>query len=67
MSAIYRVEERKCATCRYWDGARTLEFRADKAFAVRVEGMAAPCLAYRGQTRTPATCCSRWVKWEKLG
>ncbi|MBR4653639.1 MAG: hypothetical protein IKO72_09780 [Kiritimatiellae bacterium] len=36
MSAVYRVEEKKCATCRWWNGERGVEFRANKPFYVKV-------------------------------
>lgn len=66
MFPIYSVEKKKGTTCRCWNGARMHEFRADKAYAVRVEDPATSGLAYRGQTKTPETCCSLWAKWEKL-
>ena len=35
--ATYRITEKKCATCRWWTGQRTVEFRANKPFYVKVE------------------------------
>lgn len=65
-TAVYRVTEKKCATCRWWQGARGLEFRNYQPFYVVVEAGPAPCMALKGQQKTPATTCSRWSKWEKL-
>ena len=48
--AVYKITEKKCATCRWWDGQRTIEFRANKPFYVKVDAEAADCMA---QKRTP--------------
>ena len=64
--AVYRVTEKKCATCRWWQGSRTVEFRVLSPNYVKVEAAPAPCMALNGQAKTPASFCSRWSKWEKL-
>ena len=35
-------------------------------FYVKVEAGPAPCMALKGQQKTPATTCPRWSLWEKL-
>ena len=65
-TANYRTTEKKCATCRWWQGARMVEFRNNQPYYVSVDAAPAPCMALKGQARTPATTCPRWVKWEKL-
>ena len=64
--AVYRVTEKKCATCRWWQGTRGVELRGYQPYYVKVDAGPAPCMALNGQTRTPATTCPRWAKWEKL-
>ena len=64
--AVYRVTEKKCATCRWWQGARGIEMRANQPYYVKVEAAPAPCMALGNQPKTPATACPRWCKWERL-
>ena len=65
-TATYRTAEKKCATCRWWQGARGIEMRNYQPFYVKVEARPAPCMALKGQAKTPATTCPRWSLWEKL-
>ena len=65
-TATYRAAEKKCATCRWWQGARGIEMRNYQPFYVKVEAGPAPCMALKGQQKTPATTCPRWSMWEKL-
>ena len=53
--AVCRVSEKKCATCRWWQGARGVEMRGYQPYYVKVEAAPAPCMALNGQSRTPAT------------
>ena len=65
-TATYRVTEKKCATCRWWQGARGIEMRGYQPYYVKVDAAPAACMALNGQMKTPATVCPRWAKWEKL-
>ena len=60
-----RGTDRKCATCRWWQGARGVEMRANQPYYVKVEARPAACMA-GGQPRTPNNVCPRWSRWEKL-
>ena len=61
MSVPYQVKRKCCATCRYWDGDRKLEFRANKLFQVQVTGLGAPCMAKPNSAKqTPVNYCSMW-------
>ena len=64
-TATYRITEKKCATCRWWDGQRSVEFRANKPFYVKVEAEAADCMAQK-RTPTPGDRCPKWMIWEKI-
>ena len=66
MAAVYRIEEKKCATCRFWNGERQLEFRANKPFYVKVGYSNSTCVAKSDGTSSAATYCSKWLRWEKL-
>ena len=65
-TATYRTTEKKCATCRWWQGARGIEMRNYQPFYVKVDAAPAACMALNGQAKTPATTCPRWSQWEKL-
>lgn len=62
----YRITEKKCATCSFWDGVRQIDFRADKPFYVKANAGHADCIAQKGRKSTGATYCPKWQLWEKL-
>ena len=64
--AVYRVAEKKCATCRWWQGVRSIEMRNYQPYYVKVDAASAVCMALNDQAKMPATTCPRWAKWEKL-
>lgn len=64
--AVYRITDRKCATCRWWQGTRGVELRGYAPCYVKVDSALAPCMALNNQMRTPANVCPRWSKWEKI-
>ena len=59
-SAMQKVSltDKKCATCRWWQGSRDIQFRDMKPFKVECDAITAP-EAY-------SASCPRWVAWEKL-
>ena len=66
MSAVYRIEEKKCATCRWWNGARGIEFRANKPFYVKVGNSSSTCMAKSNGPASAATTCPKWTRWEQI-
>lgn len=66
MTAVYRIAEKKCATCRWWNGARGIEFRANKPYYVKIETARSACMAKGNTTTTPANTCLRWAAWGKI-
>ena len=63
------ITHKKCATCRYWSGAREIIFIGTEPKFVRVAGVidSAPCSAWFNRKFAAAgTCIFRWSKWEKL-
>lgn len=63
------ITHKKCATCRYWSGAREIIFVGTEPKFVRVAGVidSAPCSAWQGRKYAAAgTCGIRWCKWERL-
>ena len=58
------LKDKKCATCRWWQGDRQIIFWAQKPFKVECDAKGA-CDAIRGP-KTYSGTCSRWVAWEKL-
>jgi len=63
---VYRVTEKKCATCSFWVGGRTIDFRAYKPYYVKADSGHADCIAQKGKKNTPAAQCQKWKLWEKL-
>ena len=64
------ITHKKCATCRYWSGARKVVFVGAEPKFVRVAGVndSAPCSAwFNREFAVAGTCIFRWSKWEKLG
>lgn len=64
--AQYRITDKKCATCSFWSGIRTIEMRAYKPFYVNADAGQALCMVQKGRTPTAATKCPKWQIWEKL-
>lgn len=63
--AVYRVTDKKCATCAWWQGQRGLDFRGNQPYYVKVEAKPCPCMALK-QPKSPVNTCARWSRWEKL-
>lgn len=67
MSAVYRLAEKKCATCRWWNGDRSIYFNGGNTpYGVRVENSNSTCAAKNNGPASAATSCPRWTRWEKL-
>ncbi len=65
MAAVYRITEKKCATCRWWNGERGVEFRANQPYYVKVGNSSSTCIARNGAA-SAATVCPKWARWEKI-
>ena len=66
MSAIYRIAEKKCATCRWWNGSRSVDFRANQPYYVKVGDSSSTCAAKSNTVASAASYCSKWTRWEKI-
>ena len=66
MSAVYRITEKKCATCRWWNGERGIEFRANQPYYVKVGDSNSTCMAKSNGAASAATVCPKWTRWEKI-
>jgi len=62
----YRVTDKKCATCMFWSGDRTIEIRGYKPFYVNANAGHADCIVQKGRTSTAVVYCPKWQLWEKL-
>ncbi len=58
------LTDKKCATCRWWQGDREVIFWSRKPFKVEcdAQGMCPSCK----QNKTYSFSCRNWVPWEKL-
>ena len=67
MSAVYRIAEKKCATCRFWNGDRAVDFNGgSRPVYVKVGNSNLTCSAKGNGPASAATVCPRWMRWEKL-
>ena len=66
MAAVYRVTDRKCATRRWWNGVRAIDFRANQPYYVKVANSNAACMARNNGAASAATVCAKWSRWEKI-
>ena len=63
------IEHRKCATWRWWTGARDVRFVGPTPKFVTVKGLlpAELCKGWDGNRKFgAASSCPRWSKWERL-
>ena len=58
------LNDKKCATCRWWQGERDIQFWNKKPFKVECDAKG-DCLAIKAPKFYSGTC-SKWVAWEKL-
>ena len=66
MSIVYRVNEKKCATCRWWNGDRGVEFRVNQPFYVKVGNPRSTCMAKSNGPASSTGYCPKWACWEKI-
>ena len=59
------ITDKKCATCRWWQGNREIFFWNKKPFKVECDNTG-DCPALKASNKSAASSCSHWVKWEKL-
>jgi len=65
--ATVNVKEKKCATCSYWMGQRTLKFSGKSPNIIQADAVAYGCMIQNDKKSTPASSCMRWRLWEKIG
>ena len=58
------LNDKKCATCRWWQSERDIQFWNKKPFKVECEAKG-DCMAIKAPKFYSGTC-SKWVPWEKL-
>ena len=66
MTASYRIAEKKCATCRWWNGERGIVFIANKPYYVKVGNSGSTCMAKGNRSSSAANTCLKWSAWEKI-
>ena len=63
------IAHKKCATCRWWSGSRSIRFVGANPEYVTIKGglPGANCRAWPDKRPFSGTAtCFRWSKWEKL-
>jgi hypothetical protein len=58
------LNDKKCATCRWWQGGRDVIFWAQKPFKVECDAKGT-CASIKAP-KAYSGSCSKWVPWEKL-
>ena len=66
MAATYNITGKHCATCRYWNGERGIEFCGNRPYRVKVGNTTSTCMAKSNTRASAGTVCSRWAQWEKI-
>ena len=64
--AVFSVTDKKCATCRFWNGVRSITFNKLKPRYVKAEATPAVCLVQSGRKTKHVDHCSKFMIWEKL-
>jgi hypothetical protein len=65
LSVVGNVAVRKkCATCRWWQGERNIQFWNKKPFKVECDAKG-DCMSIKA-SKPYSSSCPRWVAWEKL-
>ena len=63
------ISDKKCATCRWWGGERSIRFQGATLKFVTIKAVlpGANCAAWPGKPSFSGVfTCFRWSKWEKL-
>ena len=58
------LTDKKCATCRWWQGERGIQFWNKKPFKVECDAKG-DCMSIKAP-KPYSSSCPRWVAWEKL-
>ena len=62
----FRVTDKKCATCNYYQGARRFGMQANKPYYVYAAAGTTPCLANPSRKVTANSRCLSWQKWVSI-
>ncbi len=62
----FRVTDKKCATCNYYQGARRFGMQANKPYYVYAAAGTTPCLANPNRKVTANSRCLSWQKWVSI-
>jgi hypothetical protein len=61
------ANEKKCATCAYWQGKREpSRFIAGKIYSIKAESGNFPCIAQANQHKQGIATCPKWKKWDAI-
>lgn len=64
LTTVTNAENRRCATCQFWQGEREVHFVTRTMVQVRY-GRMAHCTAWR-QDRPGTNICNRYKRWVEL-
>ena len=62
----YSTTDKRCATCRFWEGPRQITFNKDKPFRVKATSGSYKCAAFPSKSASAVNRCQRFMPWEKL-
>lgn len=62
----FRVTEKKCATCNFYQGPRRVGMQAYKPFYVFADIGQTPCLANTKLKTSASDRCLSWQKWVSI-
>lgn len=63
---VYRLNQRCCATCRWWTGSRMVDFGGGSVPRyVKAEADQHDCMAMKTR-KSAGSVCPRYALWEKI-
>lgn len=62
----FKITDKKCATCNFYQGARRFGMQAYKPFYVFADAGQTPCLANTKRNVAANDRCPAWQKWVSI-
>jgi len=62
----YSVKDKKCATCSFWSGDRTINYSGNKPQYIKAIAGNANCIVTSNRSVSATNTCAKWGLWEKI-
>ena len=64
--STFKVTDKKCATCNFYQGARRFGMQAYKPFYVYADAGETSCMANANRMTSSNNKCPQWMKWVNI-